>query len=322
MTRPNFPPADQCTAEDLEQIALGVAGAVRTIDPGDLGPDYAEALCRLVGDLNRIITETGRERAETARMLAASEADNRALQERVAALANERDDVAARLGALMLETDVLRRDLEHARDHRDDLIARDGRHIQARERLGKLASDALTARDRMTADLAAARQAIASREDEIARVNNDRQAEVDAAAAERERADEAAALVEVHEAIARAALAVATRTAPVSLAELVHAVDGRLSRALVRERQLVCKMDKHVVELEKRLEDTALLVDQQRETREANDRIRGAFADACLGVTGQTVEQVNIQLDAELAAHPEPGPLHHARDQREQDGGL
>lgn len=70
-------------------------------------------------------------------------------------------------------------------------------------------------------------------------------------------------------------------------------------------------------ELSQRLERTALLLDEQRETREANDRIQSAFSATCEAVTGKTIEQVNILLDEELAANPDVGPLHHARDQRD-----
>lgn len=101
-------------------------------------------------------------------------------------------------------------------------------------------------------DLESARKAIADREDEIARVNNERQAEVNEAAAQRERADEA----------------------------------------------------------ERRLE-------AYQQTAAANDRIRSAFASAVPAICGVTMEELDAQLDEELAAHPDVGPLHHARDQRD-----
>jgi hypothetical protein len=158
-------------------------------------------------------------------------------------------------------------------------------------------------RDRLAVNFRAARQAIAEREDEIGRVNNERQAEVNEAADQRERADTAESIAEVFEATARAALAILARgrdAATVGLAELARAVDGRLSRALVRERQITAR-------LTKQMEDTALLLDQQREDREANDRIHSAFASAVPVICdGVTVEDLNHRLDAELAANPDP----------------
>lgn len=118
-----------------------------------------------------------------------------------------------------------------------------------------------------------------------------RQGEVDEAAAQRQRADNAEACAEVFEATARAALAIVDRTGAVTLAEVVKAVDGRLARALAREQAISAALGAKFEETLRRLE----------------------------AVTGYSVAEVNLRLDAELAANPNVGPLHHARDQREQD---
>lgn len=160
-------------------------------------------------------------------------------------------------------------------------------------------------------DLESARQAIADREDEIGRINNARQAEVNEAAAQRERADEAESIAEIFEATARAALTILGRGTgrSVELAELVRAVDGRVARALVRERKISAALGNQ-------LERTAMLLDEQQETLRHNDRIQAGLVVAC-GAIGKSIEQVNLELDDELAAHPDVGPLHHARDQRD-----
>lgn len=258
MTLSNFPPADQCSPEDLDAIADLVVSDPRASYDLAGSREHIEALCR-----------------------------------RYQALAQDRAD----------------------------LLERDQRHEQARERLGKLASEALdqgeaanqtiAAMERTLAaatnDLDAARTEIRALAATLDAERNERQAEVLAAEADRQRADEAEANAEIFEVTARAALARASsvaKTQPLALAEIVHAVNGRLSRALVRERQISAA-------LSAKLEETLLHLEHSPLDR--------AFADATRKVTGRSIETVNIQLDAELAAHPESGPLHHARDQREPE---
>jgi len=234
-----FPPEDQCTSEDLDNLADLVVRDPRASWDLAGSREHIEALCR-----------------------------------RYQALAQDRAD----------------------------LIERDARHEQARERLGKALSKALD-------DLEAARRGISEREDEIGRVNNERQAEINEAAAQRERADEAEAVAEIFEVTARAALAILARgrsVVPIDLADLARAVDGRLSRALVRERQVSARLAKQV-------EDMAMLLDQQRQTRRLDDQLRST----CHAETGRDYEVVQQDLDAELVAHPDVAPLHHARDQRD-----
>ena len=121
--------------------------------------------------------------------------------------------------------------------------------------------------------------------------NQHRQALLHDLEAQGDRADAVEALVEIHEAIARAALAVVTRGTPVTLAELMPAVDVRISRELVRERAVTARLAKQV---------EALLLDRQRETREANDRIRSWTAQH---LDALTTELVHAQLDALRAKH-------------------
>jgi chromosome segregation ATPase len=311
MTLRNFPPADRCDPEDLDNLADLVVRDPRASWNLAGSREHIEALCRryqaLAQDLDQErgkavtlemqVDGVGRLRADAA----ALERDNRALQERIAALTNERDRLAADLGAAAMNC-------------ADIALERDRLQLRA-DHESRMKLERAREREQAIADLDAARQAIADREDEIARVNNERQAEVNEAADQRERADTAESVAEIFEATARAALAILARgrgAALVDLAELARAVDGRLSRALVRERQVTARLAKQV-------EDTALLLDQQRETHEANDRIRSAFASSVPAICAVTVEDLNHRLDAELAANPDVGPLHHARDQREQD---
>lgn len=259
MTLRDFPPADQCTPEDLDAIADLVVSDPRASYDLAGSREHIEALCRrhqVLQQEHALLEERNRQREQA--------------RERLGQLASElldRQEAAARTAAAM-------------------------------ER-------ALAA---ATNDLDAARTEIKALASTLDAERNERQGEVLAAEADRERADTAEALVEVHEAIARSALALVTRTSPVSLDELVHAVNGRLSRALVCERKISAALGNQ-------LEHTAMLLEQQAETRRLDDALRST----CSAVTGQTIETVNIQLDAELAAHPDPGPLHHARDQREPD---
>lgn len=267
MTLRNFPPADQCSPEDLDAIADLVVRDPRASYDLAGSREHIEALCR-----------------------------------RYQALAQDRAD----------------------------LIERDQRHEQARERLGQVASETLDRCGTLAQDLSAAesraahwaalagshkgelevaRMGIADREDEIAHVNNERQAEVLEAAAQRERADTAESIAEIFEVTARAALTIlasGTNASPVDIAELVRAVDGRVARALVRERRVTARLTQQV-------ESMAMLLDEQRQTRELDDQLRST----CRTITGKDLGEVNIKLDEELAAHPDAGPLHHARDQRD-----
>lgn len=223
--------------------------------------------------------------------------------------------------------------LAEATEERDDLKVRAQHGDESRTRLGDLAAECLddvaaaerdnralqqqvaaltNERDVLAGELRAARQAIADREDEIGRVNNLRQSEVTDAAAQRQRGDNAEAAAEVFEMTARAALAVVTRPGTVTLAEVVKAVDGRLARALTREQAISAALGA-------KFEETLRRLEEMQETAAHNDRLHSAFGSACEAVTGDPIDEFNLKLDAELAAHPEPGPLHHARDQREPD---
>lgn len=263
----NFPPADQCSSEDLDAIADLVVRDPRASYDLAGSREHIEALCRRYQSLAQDLSDLEREVS-----VRGGGIQSRDLT--IAALVKERDE-ATRAAA------AFERSLAAA-----------------------------------TNDLDAARQAVAEREDEIARVNNERQAEVNAAADERERADAGEAAAEVFEATARAALAILARRTvdqPVSLAEIVHAVDGRLSRALVR-------LSQHNAKLSQQVESMALLLDGQRQDRAHNDQLHSAFASAVPAICdGKSLEQVNLELDEELAAHPDVGPLHHARDQRDTD---
>lgn len=267
MTPRNFPPADQCSPEDLDAIADLVVSDPRASYDLAGSRAHIEALCR-------------------------------------------------RYQALVQEADLVALLLQAGGCDRTQPLAVQAQDIQERHHAASRAAIALErALAAATNDLDAARKAIAEREDEIARVNNERQAEVNEAAAQRERADAAEARAEVFEATARAALAILARRTvdnAVSLAELVHAVDGRLSRALLRERKISAA-------LSDQWEAALIKLEEIQQTDAANERLRSAFADACLGIAGIPIEQVNIRLDEELAAHPDPGPLHHARDQRDQE---
>lgn len=223
--------------------------------------------------------------------------------------------------------EALCRRYQALREMVDDLTVRDRNHEQARERLGKLASEALdkaeasertaSAFERSLAattnDLDSARTEIRALTTTLDAERNERQGEVLAAEADRERADEAETAAELFETVARtmwAILARRVKSDPLTLAEVVRAVDGRLARALARERAISAALGRQN-------ESMAMLLDGQRETREANDRIQSALAGACDAVTGKPIEQVNLELGVELAANPDVGPLHHARDQRD-----
>jgi hypothetical protein len=127
------------------------------------------------------------------------------------------------------------------------------------------------------------------------------------------KAEDAATCAMMWQAIADRALRDAKR---VPAEQLVVDAGLDLSRELVRERARHAKTQAELAKALRRLEE-------QQRTRALNDEIRGAFARAVPAICdGVTVEDLNHRLDEELAAHPDPGPLHHARDQREQDGGL
>lgn len=245
MTLHNFPPADQCSPEDLDNLVDLVVSDPRASYDLTGSREHIEALCRRYQRLEQHLVE----------------------------MTEERDDLKARCQSIE----------------------------ESRTRIGDLASECID-------DLAAARKAIADREDEIAACNNARQAEVNDAAEQRERADSAQAASEIFETTARAALALVSRPGAVDLAELVAAVDGRLSRALVREQAISAALGA-------KLEDAMRQLEEQQETRALDDQLRST----CRTITGKDLGEVNIQLDAELAAHPEPGPLHHARDMREPE---
>lgn len=278
MTPRNFPPADQCSPEDLDAIAdLVVRDPSASWDLAG-SREHIGALCRRYQALAQDLSAVTASRDEWKRCAldAAQEhcdaAATRELERSLAAATNDRDKWEAMCKSACHQRDVL-------------LVERD-----------------------------AARKTIADREDEIARVNNERQAEVNEAAAQRERADTAESIAEIFEATARAALTIlarGTNAKPVDVAELVRAVDGRLSRALVRELQTSAL-------LRVQLEKSCRRLEEIQQTDAANDRIRSAFASAVPAICdGVTVEELDRQLDAELAAHPESGPLHHARDQRD-----
>lgn len=197
MTPRNFPPADKCTAEDLDAIADLVVS-----DPGasyDLAGSRAhiEALCRRYQTL---VQDLRVERECSAPLLPTIAALERSL----AAATNDLDSGRVEIRALQST-------LDHER--------------------------------------------------------NERQAEVLAAEADRERADEAEARAE---------------------------------------------------QLRHQLEAMAALLDQQAETRRLDDQLRSTTR----AVTGRDYEVVQQDLDAELAAYPDAGPLHHARDQRDHQEGT
>lgn len=246
MTLRNFPPADQCTSDDLDAIADLV---VR--DPSaswDLAGSrlHIEALCRRYQAL-------AQER-DAARW--ADETRAKACE----ALIAQRD--AARATAASLERDLARatNHLDEAREEIGDLRMRIAHRDSHRAALGDLAFDLL-------ADIDSAHTEIRALTSTLDAERNERQGEVLQAEADRERADEAETRAE---------------------------------------------------QLRHQLEAMAMLLDQQQATHEANDRIRSAFASAVPAICdGVTVEDLNHKLDAELAAYPDVGPLHHARDQRE-----
>lgn len=204
--------------------------------------------------------------------------------------------------------------LVEATEECDDLKARCHANEEARTRLGDLTAECLADLRRARRDLEMARTEIRALASTLDAERNERQAEVLQAEQDRERADAGEAAAEVFEATARAALAILARRTfanPVPLAELVHAVDGRLGRALVRERQIGAAVSRELEVAMRRLEE-------HQQTTAANDRIRSAFASAVPAICdGVTVEELDVQLDAELAAHPDVGPLYHARDQRD-----
>lgn len=149
---------------------------------------------------------------------------------------------------------------------------------------------------------------IASLEGEIAHVNNARQAEVLDAGAARDRADAAEARVEVYEAIARCALNFVARPDQIDLATPVSAVDARIARDLLREREAHARTRAALERALRRLEEI-------QQTHALDEQLRST----CRAVTGREYEVVQQDLCAELAAHPDPGPLHHASDQRPSD---
>lgn len=145
---------------------------------------------------------------------------------------------------------------------------------------------------------------IASLEGEIASVNNARQAEVLDAGAARDRADAAEARIEVNKAIALCALDFAASPGKADHPGIVSAVDARLARNLLREREAHARTRAALEQALRRLEEI-------QQTHALDEQLRST----CLAVTGRDYEVVQQDLDAELAAHP--GPLHHASDQRE-----
>jgi hypothetical protein len=148
-------------------------------------------------------------------------------------------------------------------------------------------------RDRLAADLDQARNAWQA--DILLR---------DAAEGRREDAETTAMLWQT---IADRALQDAKR---VPAEQLVVDAGLDLSRALVVEQRQHAKTRAELAKALRRLEES-------QQTVAHNDALHSAFSGACEAVTGYSVAEVNLQLDAELAAHPEPGPLHHARDQRD-----
>lgn len=85
------------------------------------------------------------------------------------------------------------------------------------------------------------------------------------------------------------------------------------------DRQRADEAEARAEQLRHQLEAMAALLDGHEQTLHHNDRIQSALAATCEAVTGKTIEQVNLELDEELAANPDVGPLHHSRDQREQE---
>lgn len=260
MTLRNFPPADQCDPEDLDNLADLVVRDPRASYDLAGSREHIEALCR-----------------------------------RYQSLAFARKNLTERMEFFATR-------MEEFREERDE----------AQRAALTLQRDLAAA----TNDLDAARTEIRALASTLDHERNERQAEVLDLGAQRERADEAEAAAEVFEVTARAALAILARdrgrepTEPVKLSEIVHAVDGRLSRALVR-------MITHDAMQSVRLENALRQLAEHRQTLHHNDRIQSALAATCEAVTGKPIEQVNLELDEELAAHPEMGPLHHARDQRD-----
>lgn len=261
MTLRNFPPADACDPEDLDNLAdLVVRDPRASYDlAGSRG--HIEALCRryqaLVQDLS-----------ETRETLATIAGGQRALQQGIIRLTEERDGLELARKNLAERVEFFAGRMEEFREERDDLRVRAQHDDAARTRLGDLTAECLDDRARAVNDLASAHTEIRALQSTLDAERNERQAEVLQADADRQRADAA---------------------------------------------------EERVEQLTEQLDAMALLLDSQRETREANDRIQSAFSATCEAVTGKTIEQVNIELDEELAAHPDVGPMHHARDQREQE---
>jgi hypothetical protein len=155
----------------------------------------------------------------------------------------------------------------------------------------------------MASDSRALQEQIAAMANDLDQARNGWQADIllrDAAEGRREDAETCAMM---WQAITDRALQDAKR---VPAEQLVVDANLDTARELVRERRAHERTRGELAKALGRLEEI-----------QQSERLRGAFADACLGVTGQSIEQVNIQLDAEIAAHPDAGPLHHARDQRD-----
>lgn len=80
------------------------------------------------------------------------------------------------------------------------------------------------------------------------------------------------------------------------------------------DRERADKAEVRAEQMRHQLEAMAALLDEQRQTRDLDDQLRSTYRT----ITGKDLGEVDIQLDEELAANPDAGPLHHARDQRDQ----
>ena len=282
----SYPPASEMTSEDLLELCADV-GRNPALSYDLAGSrEHIEALCKLALGL-------------------------------VQDLSVERECSAPLLPTIA----ALERSLVEMTEERDDLKVRCQHHTEARTRLGDLASECLDDVTAARGEVAAAERNNRALQQQVAAMTNERdrlaadldqarnawQADIllrDAAEGRREDAETTAMLWQT---IADRALQDAKR---VPAEQLVVDAGLELSRALVVEQRQHAKTRAELAKALRRLEES-------QQTVAHNDALHSAFSGACEAVTGYSVAEVNLQLDAELAAHPEPGPLHHARDQRD-----
>lgn len=198
-------------------------------------------------------------------------------------------------------------DLAGSREHIEALCRRYQALVQERDAARWADQTRAKACEAIIAQRDASRTEVRSLQTTLDRERNERQAEVLEAEAERERCTTAMALAEMFERIAGGALRVIDRL-DVTPQDVAAIVQPQFAIDLIRERRAHDRTRGELGKVLRRLEEI-------QQTRALDDALRST----CRAVTGRDYEVVQQDLDAELAAHPDAGPLHHARDQREQE---